>query len=293
MSGNRLAQRLITGYSDASLSRGMPGLAVLTSVGGRLPGGPPVPLLPPLDELVLPVVQAADAGAVLVGGGGVQHGDMGSPPACNGAAVSLGAVLPSPHPCPGAALPSPHPCLKARSGARAGSLLSITPTTSPTVDGDLEGPSKWSHRVTLWCWGGSITAVPVQLRPALATLTRQREVSPCSSSFSLSLQGRAPPPHHFPWGHLPGQKGPSHSCRGGGEGQLGDRERGETACPLASAAALEARVLLPLLQGAGAGGQALAPCPRTLLLSRPRQALQPVVDAHTALQLVNPHPAEV
>lgn len=65
------------------------------------------------------------------------------------------------------------------------------------------------------------------------------------------------------------------------------------ACPLASAAAFEAQVLLPLLQGAGAGGQALAPHPRLLLLPRPRQALQPVVDAHAALQLVNPQPAEV
>jgi len=87
----------------------MPGRTVLTTVGGRLPGEPPVPLLPPLDELAPAVVQAADPGAVLVGRGGVQHGDAGSPPACNGAAVSLGAALPSQHPCPGPALPGQHP----------------------------------------------------------------------------------------------------------------------------------------------------------------------------------------
>lgn len=62
---------------------------MLTTVGGRLPEGPPVPLLPPLNELVLTVVQAADASTMLVGRGGMQHGDTGSPPACNGVAMSL------------------------------------------------------------------------------------------------------------------------------------------------------------------------------------------------------------
>lgn len=78
----------------------MPGLAVLTTVRGRLPGGSPVPLLPPLDELALAVVQAADTGTVLVGGRRVQHGDAGSPPACNRAAASLSAAL------PGASIPT-------------------------------------------------------------------------------------------------------------------------------------------------------------------------------------------
>lgn len=47
----------------------MPGLPVLTAEGGCLPEEPPVPLLPPLDEPALAVVQAADTGAVWVGGG--------------------------------------------------------------------------------------------------------------------------------------------------------------------------------------------------------------------------------
>lgn len=47
----------------------MPGLSVLTTVRGRLPGGSPVPLLAPLDELALAVVQAAHTGTVLIGGG--------------------------------------------------------------------------------------------------------------------------------------------------------------------------------------------------------------------------------
>lgn len=77
------------------------------------------------------------------------------------------------------------------------------------------------------------------------------------------------------------------------EGQLRDEESGELEYSLASSAALEAWVLLPLLQGAGAGGQVLAPCLWLLLPSYPRQALQPVVDTHTTLQLVNPESTEV
>lgn len=119
-------------------------------------------------------------------------------------------------------------------------------------------------------------------------------MSPQSSLLFLSLKGKPVPPLFFLRGPAhPASWDPSHPCWKGGEGQLGDEEGEEQACPLASTAALEAWVSLPLLQGAGAGGQALAPCPGLLLLPRPRQALQPVVDAHTALQLVNPQPTEV
>lgn len=85
--------------------------------------------------------------------------------------------------------------------------------------------------------------------------------------------------------------GCSGDTRGGYRGRTGDMLG--MAVPLASTAAPEARVLLALLQGAGASRQVLAPCLWLLLPPRPRQALQAVVGAHTALQLVQPQPAEI
>lgn len=139
-----------------------------------------------------------------------------------------------------------------------------------------------------------VPRIRMQVRPTLASLIRQEQVNPQSSSLFLSLKGR-PVPLFFSLGSPahPAKWDPSHPHREGGEGQLGDEEGEEAACPLASTAALEAWVPLPLLQGAGAGGQALAPCPGLLLPPRPCQALQPVVVAHAALQLVNPQPTEV
>lgn len=94
-------------------------------------------------------------------------------------------------------------------------------------------------------------------------------------------------------GRVPPKRGhPGGDTQGGTPGH----PTGDTlgmAVPLASPAALEARVLLPLLQGAGAGGQVLAPHPRLLLPPRPRQALQAVVETHAALQPVQPQPAEI
>lgn len=83
----------------------------------------------------------------------------------------------------------------------------------------------------------------------------------------------------------------SGDTRGGCHGRTGDTLG--MAVPLASMATPEAPVLLALLQGAGAGRQVVAPFLRLLLLPRPRQALQAVVDAHTALQLVQPQPTKI
>lgn len=64
------------------------------------------------------------------------------------------------------------------------------------------------------CGGGSIPTVPMQLRQALASLTRQGQVSPYSSLFSLSAGKGNPRPIFLGVSCLHGQKGSEPHLQG-------------------------------------------------------------------------------